>query len=122
MLRSSTSHGNSQFKLVVDSLLTSASNFDRYENRSAIREQLIVPVRVEFCDGDLKMPGFTRNISATGVGLLLPASCNAGDKAVITLERADGKGKFKILAECRWCKPFGESWLFSGWQFIKVQR
>jgi len=122
MLRSSTSQGNPEFKRVVDSLILSATHFDRYENRTAIRKPLVVPVRVELCDSDLKMPGFTRNISSNGVGLLLPAACKVGEKAVITLERTDGKGKYSVLAECRWCKPYGESWLFSGWQFIKVQR
>ncbi|QEG23053.1 PilZ domain-containing protein [Mariniblastus fucicola] len=121
MLRSSASTGNPEFKRVVDSLLLSVSNFDRLENRSAIREPLVVPVRVAFCDSPTRMPGFTRNVSVTGVGLLLPAACNEGGRAVITMERTDGRGKHSVLSECRWCKPFGESWMFSGWQFIKVK-
>lgn len=122
MLRSGTSTGNPEFKRVVDSLLLSVSNFDRYENRSAIRQGLVVPVTVQFSNEDVEMTGFTRNISNSGVGLLLPEPCKEGDRAVITMERTDGKGSYSVLSECRWCKPFGESWLFSGWKFISVQK
>ncbi len=122
MMRSNPLAGNPEFKKVVDSLLLSVANFDRYENRSAIRQSLVLPVRVTIRDRDAELPGLTRNVSLTGVGLLLPTSCEAGSKALITIERTDGNGKSSILSECRWCKPYGEVWYFSGWQFIKVQR
>jgi len=121
MLRSSAPTKNPEFKNVVDNLLLSVSNYDRIECRSAIREPLVVPVRVAFAEDGLEMPGFTRNISESGVGLLLPANCKEGSTAVIVLERADARCKYKVLAECRWVKPFGESWYLSGWQFIRVQ-
>ena len=121
MLRSSTPVGNPEFKTVVDSLMSSVSNYDRVEYRSAIRESLVVPVRVIFSEDDFQMPGFTRNISTTGVGLLLPATCKEGSLGIIQLERADARCKHCVLAECRWVKSFGESWFLSGWKFIKVQ-
>ena len=125
MLHSSIPTGataNSEFKNVVDNLLLSVSNFDRAELRSANRESLVVPVRVTFVESDcgLQMPGFTRNISLTGVGLLLPASCEEEVSALIDMERADGRCKYRVLAECRWIKSFGESWYLSGWQFTEV--
>lgn len=120
-MRSNSSTENSEFKSVVDHLLLSVRNYDRVEYRSAIREPLVVPVRATFTEDGFEMPGFTRNISASGVGLLLPASCKQGSYAVIQLERADGYGKYRVLSECRWVKAFGEQWYLSGWLFISVQ-
>ena len=122
MLRSSKSASNPHFKRMIESLIKSSSNYDRYENRSAYREHLVVPVLVDFRDGQFEVPGMTRNVSSAGVGLLLPAECKEGDQAIITMEQADGGGKHKVLSECRWRKPYGESWFLSGWQFIKVVR
>ena len=121
MMRSSVQTGKSVLKNVVDNLLLSVSNFDRIELRSAIRQPLVVPVRVTFSEDGLQMPGFTRNVSVTGVGLLLPANCVEGSSAVIEFERADGRCKYQVLADCRWVKSFGESWYLSGWRFVKVQ-
>ncbi len=120
MMRSSAPIQNTEFKNVVDHLLMSVRNYDRVEYRSAIREDLVVPARVTFVDDGFSMPGFTRNISATGVGLLLPANCKQGSYAVIQMERADGYGKYRVLSECRWIKPFGEQWFLSGWMFVSV--
>lgn len=120
MLRSSVQE-SPEFKRVVDSLILSANNFDRFENRSAMRESLVVPVRVALCDSEVSLPGFTRNISNSGVGLLLPTEVNEGASAIVTMERADGVGKHRILSECRWCKPYGEAWVLSGWRFIHLK-
>ena len=121
MMRSTPPAGKPEFKSVVDNLMKPVSNYDRVDCRSAIREPLVVPVTVVFAKDDSEMPGFTRNISTTGVGLLLPEVFKEGSLAAIDLERADGKGSYRVLAESRWIKSFGASWFLSGWKFIKVE-
>lgn len=122
MKRSQLRSANPDVQRVVEGLIKSVAKFDLYENRSAHREHLVVPTEVLFRETGVTLLGLTRNVSATGVGLLLPEACSEGDRAIVTMERADGSGKSGIISECRWCKPFGKYWFFSGWQFIQVQR
>ncbi len=105
----------------VTDLLKEDSNFDRSENRSAHRENLVRPVNVELRDEGKVVPAFSRNISATGIGIITDEPVQIDGVAVLHIQRIQGK-EVVILAECRWCKAYGENWYISGWQFINLKR
>lgn len=121
MLRSATGQAKPDIQKVVDDLLREEVNFDRCENRSAIRDHLVRPVSIYIRETDLTLDAFSRNISATGLGLITNESVLERAIAVLEVKRLRGNS-VKILAECRWCKEYGENWFFSGWQFINLKR
>ena len=108
-------------KRAIDKILLEDTNFDRYENRSVHRESLVRAVQVQFRDSDEVVQAFSRNISAAGIGLITHEELQADSIAVLSIASLDGDDT-PVLAECRWCKPFGVKWYFSGWQFIGLQR
>ena len=121
MLRSSGPPVKPELKRVVDDLLREDSNFDRTENRSAHREHLVRAVEITFREDGRQLTGFSRNVSATGIGLITNEII--ADKSVCLLEIARLSGSsIVMLAECRWSKPYGEKWHLSGWQFINLKR
>jgi hypothetical protein len=113
---------NPEVKRVVEDLLSASSKFDRYENRSAIREPLVLPVEIDFREGEEPLLGFSRNVSLTGIGLVMPEGCIEKKIALLTIERLHQKDSVKLLAECRWVKEYSQKWFYSGWQFINVKR
>lgn len=121
MLTTSSGPSKPDIKRVVDDLLREDLYFDRNENRSAIRENLVRPVVIEVRDSDVKTSGFSRNISSSGIGVITDASISEGTVAVLKIDRLHGV-PITILAECRWCRPYGDDWQISGWQFIKLKR
>ena len=123
MMRSSSNVSvNPQIKRVVDDLLKAASNFDRYENRSAHRDNLVLPVNLEIRDSDTVLDGFSRNISATGIGLITSTEIDEATTAKLSIFSTHSDQPSTILGQCRWCKKYGERWFLSGWQFINVVR
>ena len=121
MLRSATGPVKPEIQKAVDELLREETNFDRNENRSAIRDHLVRPVNIYFRETESSQDAFSRNISATGIGLITNQAVIEKCVAVIGIERLRGP-LVTILAECRWCKAYGENWYFSGWQFISYKR
>lgn len=121
MLRTSSGPAKPDIQRAVDDLLRENAHFDRSENRTAIREHLVRPVSVQLRDTDETLSAFSRNISATGIGLITDAPISNQKVAVLRVGRIHGPDLF-ILAECRWCKRYGENWYFSGWQFINLKR
>ena len=105
----------------VDSILKEDSNFDRNENRSAHRQNLVRPVQMEIREPAETVAGFSRNVSATGIGIITNQPIN--DKAIALLKIGGlSNNDLSILSECRWCKPYGSGWYMSGWQFISLKR
>ena len=70
---------------------------------------------------ELTVDGFSRNISASGIGLITKAAIEDRANALLTIERLRGQ-PYKVLAECRWCRPYGANWHISGWQFMMLKR
>ena len=104
---------------MVEGLLREDSAYDRQENRSAHREHLVRGVRIEMRDPRKELFAFSRNVSVTGVGLITEETVPERCTAALTIERLDGT-QCKVLAESRWCKPYGKNWFISGWQFIHL--
>jgi len=105
---------------VIDGILREDSNFDRNENRSAHRENLVRAVTIEVREPESTINGFSRNISGSGVGVVTHENVIENSIAVLEIASLSGPNS-KILAECRWCKPYGD-WFLSGWQFISLKR
>lgn len=121
MLRSATGPVKPDIQKAVDELLREETNFDRCENRSAIRDHLVRPVSLFIRETESRIDAFSRNISATGIGLITNQQVAERTVAIVDVERLHGP-VVSILAECRWCKAYGENWYFSGWQFINLKR
>ncbi len=105
---------------MVRSLLLEDAAYDRVENRSAHREHLFRSVRVEFRDPKEEMLAISRNISQLGIGLITDAPIAEQRVAMLTIEKLDGM-QVKVLAESRWCRPYGKHWFISGWQFLSIR-
>ena len=122
MLRTTPgSAANPEIQRAVEFLLREESNFDRTDNRSAHRDHLVRPVMVDFRESDETICAFSRNVSASGIGLITDTVI--ADRTVATLEIIKLEGNsYSIIAECRWCKPYGLNWHLSGWQFINLKR
>ena len=109
-------------RLFVESLLgeiqVEQTRFDR-DLRSAKREKVVLPVCI---DGDnIKVSGVIRDLSSTGACIIAEREFDEHDKASIEIFRLNGEPK-RILSECRWCKPFGDNFWLSGWQFVTVEK
>ena len=122
MLRTSGPPAHPDIQRAVDDLLREDSNFDRTENRSAHRQHLVRPVEVVIRDSDESISAFSRNVSASGIGVITHQPIDDGAVAVLTIARLAPGHDITILAECRWCKPYGKNWFISGWQFINLKR
>jgi hypothetical protein len=121
MLRTSGPPAIPEIQRAVDGLLSEDSNFDRLENRSAHRDNLVRPVNIEFRDSNATISAFSRNVSATGIGVITNQPIDDKSAAVLQITRLHDS-EVSILAECRWCKPYGKNWYISGWQFISLKR
>ncbi len=120
MLRNSGPPAKPDIRKAIEKLLTADTNFDRYENRSVHRESFVRAVEIELRDTKKIVHAFSRNISAAGIGVITHEKLDTEAMAVLYIASLDDE-ETQILAQCRWCKPFGAKWFLSGWQFISLQ-
>ncbi|WP_158222749.1 PilZ domain-containing protein [Rhodopirellula sp. MGV] len=120
MLRLSGSAPNLDVENAVRDMLDEDAIYDN-ENRNAFREHLVRPVTLEIRGQSESIGAFSRNVSASGIGLVTATAVSEGATGVLTVESLKN-GPLKLLAQCRWCRPFGKSWMISGWQFINIHR
>ncbi|MCC9603571.1 PilZ domain-containing protein [Stieleria sp. JC731] len=120
MLRLSGSAPNQDVENAVRDMLDEDAIYDN-ENRNAYREHLVRPVTLAVRGERESLSAFSRNVSASGIGLVTDTVVHEGATAVLTVESLKN-GPLKLLAQCRWCRPFGKNWMISGWQFINVHR
>jgi hypothetical protein len=120
MLLSSSQSISRDIDDMVRSLLLEDAAFDRAENRSAHREHLFRSVKIEIRDPAKSMLAISRNISQLGIGLVTDELIAEKLMANLTIERLDGN-LAKVLAESRWCRPYGKYWYISGWQFLSLR-
>ncbi|WP_182870730.1 PilZ domain-containing protein [Rhodopirellula sp. JC639] len=121
MLRLTGTAPNLDVENVVRDLLEEDAFYDRIENRSAHREHLVRPVTMQIRGSDETILSFSRGVSAAGISLIADVEIPERSTAVLTIESLKG-GPVKVLAQCRWCRPFGANWKISGWQFINIHR
>ena len=94
---------------------------DGSERREADRVPFFGPVSIRPVHGDHpRVSAFTRDISATGIGLLQIMPLNKG-QVVVELTPPFGP-RVAILTEIMWCHSCGEGWYTSGGQFLDILR
>ena len=136
MLRSSGPPAKPDIKRVIDEILKEDAKYDQTENRSAHRENLVRHVGIEMRQSEQSTPaegdsngdqaesmfGFSRNVSATGIGLITKFVVADKSVAVLSIDRLGNAKTATILSECRWCRPCGDNCYLSGWQFLNLKR
>ena len=121
MLKSAGPSISPELDQMVADLLKEDSDYDRHENRSAHRLNLVRSVILNVRrPAEKELVGFSRNISETGIGLITSEPIQDRANALLTIERLHGPS-YQVLAECRWCKPYGENWYITGWQFMMMK-
>lgn len=118
MLRTARRSINGDIDCLVDNLLREDVDFERTENRSAHREHFVRSVYVALKGREKPLHAFSKNISTLGIGLITGEEIPT-ESAALTIEAIKGPDTH-IMAECRWCKPFGKNWFVSGWQFVTI--
>ena len=136
---------NPEVEQLIRELLTEDARYDR-ELRSAHRENLVFPVSIflpkvvrqsyeiqlsdeaqpideaQQFDEVRRLSGFSRNVSVTGICVLCDTEIVSGERATLEIYRLHRPEPSRIFAECRWCKPFGDEFYASGWQFSGLAR
>jgi len=118
MLNSSMSAANPIVERLMKELLQEDFQYVQNERRSIVREHFVRPVTITLINQE-SFSAFSRNFSPEGIGLISDRPVKEKDTAKLGVYRLKGKPAV-IVAECRWCKPYGESWYLSGWHFVKV--
>lgn len=119
MLRNSVGGGCPELEIYVKQLLVEDALFEQQERRSVHREFLVRPVLLELRDSDIRVEGFSRNISFLGLSVVTRQPILPQSIAKISVYRLNS-GPSLFLAECRWTSPFGEDWNVTGWTFLNV--
>jgi hypothetical protein len=122
MLRGSTQAGSPELQRVVDNLLQEEYRAKIGERRDASRKPMARPLTiVPRDDVNGKVNAFSRDVSVHGIGVIGANPFPSGMVAKIHIEGCSGESAV-MLAECRWCNPYGRGWFLSGWNFLALQR
>jgi len=122
MLSSIGNQPNVEIAKIVKGLLKEDADHDRRENRSVHRENMLRAVSIDVRQPKkLALQGFSRNISGAGMGLITNEQIPENSIAILSSEPLKDR-PYKIMSECRWCKPYGKNWFVSGWLFRTVTR
>ena len=110
--------GQRRAKKVVDRLLRDARR-DMPDRRREERHPFFRPVSISLRNAEVeKLSAFSREISASGIGLLHNLEVKPGE-TVITIYNGNANPVY-MRARIVWCKPAGEGWYLSAAQFIDV--
>ena len=120
MLRSSTRAATPELQILIDEIEDEEMRCIIKERRDASRLPITRSVQVMFRgEHGTQHEAITRDISRIGIGLLGQFSAEHGTIAKLSIDRPN-RSPSVVLAECRWCDQFNESWFLSGWHFIAV--
>lgn len=110
-----------EIQRLVEDILLENSRYKR-ELRSFHREVLVCPVTVVFDDDENEdQYCVSRNISPAGICVISSVEFEDSVTAAMEIYRLKKTAPVQIVAECRWCKPFGDQYWMSGWQFVRLQ-
>ena len=98
-------------------LINEANLDERPDRRQTSRRPFSRPVQIVLNGSDSVFPGFTRDISPVGIGLLHDFPIDSG-QVIVTIENPSGL--VSIRTEILWCLPAREGWYQSGGRFIDV--
>lgn len=88
--------------------------------RSVEREKRVLPIHILDSDGVARSIGYTRDISANGVGMVTPKRLENGAEMTVELKLPEEKSA-GYLATCRWTEALGDSFFASGWELAAKQ-
>lgn len=122
MLTSQQAEAQPDIKQLIDEIVLENARYKR-ELRSFHREPLACPVVVYFNQQGIdNQHCVSQNISPAGIALLSSFEFDPGVVTAVEIYRISGSSNTsKIVAECRWSKPFGTEYWMSGWQFLRLQ-
>ena len=102
----------------VDQLLRENQSALLRERRGSDRKPFVRPVKViTGRDQNESHDGFSRDISAQGIGVISRVQWQPHTIATIKIHRLRGR-EVAVRAEARWSEPFGDGWYSSGWSFL----
>jgi hypothetical protein len=107
-----SSAGKAIYQLIVEA--RSKENKDR---RCDVRHAFFRPVSIEVDDGH-QYSAFSREISASGIGLIHNVELPDGD-VEITISSEQGYS-IRVRINIMWCQPCGEGWYISGGKFVGI--
>jgi hypothetical protein len=105
------SPGKAIYQLVVE-----AQNNEKKDRRTEVRFAFFRPVSIQL-DGHT-YSAFSREISASGIGLIHNVALTTGEVNVV-ISHEQGYS-IQVRTEIVWCQPCGEGWYISGGRFIGV--
>jgi hypothetical protein len=89
------------------------------ERRAEKREPFFSLVRLSFADDSTReFTCFSRDISATGIGLLHFMAVEPGE--IVLKIPSKSFGDVRVRCEVVWCQPCGEGWHLSGARFVEI--
>jgi hypothetical protein len=98
-------------------LLVEARANDKREDRWGIRYPFFRAVSIAMDCGH-QYSAFSRDISASGIGLLHNVDLPTGD---VDIHITSGRGyAVRVRTRISWCQSCGEGWFISGGQFVAV--
>jgi hypothetical protein len=120
MLTRNEPYVNADVNRMIQDIILENSRYKR-ELRTFHREVLVCPVLIKFFDDQPDQHCVSRNISPAGISLISAIPFVEHVTAKMEIYRLKSAASCRdIVAECRWCKPFGPEYWMSGWQFVKV--
>jgi hypothetical protein len=108
-----------QSGMAIHELIVDAHHDHLKDRRSESRCPFFRPVSVQTEPGT-RFSAFTREISATGIGLLHNFELPLGEVELSIPHRR--QHVIRVRTRILWCQDCGEGWFISGGQFIGVAR
>ena len=102
--------------MAIHELVIEAHDEGKRERRADVRYPFFRPVSLSVAGR--RHAGFSREISATGVGLLHNFPIPPGDFEVAIPSRRGHS--VRVRTRLVWCRPCGEGWYISGGQFVGI--
>lgn len=110
----------SDMAMLVESMVKEEVAASR-ERRSAHRVPFVRPVIVQL-DGEMQpFYSFSKNVSSSGIGLIIRIAPPVGTGGKLSIQRLRGTPAV-VRAEIRWAEPFGDGWYLTGWRFVSQVR
>ncbi|MBX3419906.1 MAG: hypothetical protein KF851_20090 [Pirellulaceae bacterium] len=118
---SGTPPGKTLVERAVARLEAESIRFLNSECRSIIRKPFVRPCSLIVRGTVEAVKATSQYIADSGINLIGQTNFSEGLVALLKIHSLEGSPVF-FLAECRWCRPYGEEWFCSGWHFISIQR
>ena len=108
-----------RIKRIVEDLRKAEKAESIRDRRSSERVAFVHPVLISIGrDKNNETKATSKDLSSTGIGLMHDVPFEVGRIGVLKVFRLHDD-PLLIRAECRWCKPFCQSWFVSGWRFSR---